>query len=270
MQQNLELREAHQRSLTEMEELRKFQSSTFEANGIAERAVRRIKEGTSAVLLQSGLDEKWWADSMECCCYLRHVQDHLADGKTPFERRFGEPLKGPIIPSGVNIIRFHRDIKQDFINLARKYHLVSFLWYELIAGRIWKGDILIANLEDLEKLDASEILSSMNQRERSIDITRGTRIHMPQLQLVQKNCQEETTNSENLRSEDLSGIFQGKPGEPQPTESKDDAEARADFWSIQGDFVCRHHNELRVQLYAPKEETFPLPLKYVDVTRSTY
>ena len=29
--------------------------------GIADRAVCGIKEGTSAVLLQSGLDEKWWA-----------------------------------------------------------------------------------------------------------------------------------------------------------------------------------------------------------------
>ena len=37
-----------------------------ETNGIAERTVRRVKEGTSAVLLQSGLDEKWLADSMEC------------------------------------------------------------------------------------------------------------------------------------------------------------------------------------------------------------
>ena len=34
-------------------------------NGIAEGAVRRIKERTSAVLLQSGLDEKLWADSVE-------------------------------------------------------------------------------------------------------------------------------------------------------------------------------------------------------------
>ena len=32
------------------------------------------------VLLQSGLYEKWWADSVECCCYLRNVQDLLADG----------------------------------------------------------------------------------------------------------------------------------------------------------------------------------------------
>ena len=61
-----------------------------ETNGTAERAVRRVKEGTSAVLSQSGLEDKeWWADSMECCCYLRNIQDLLFDGKTPYERRFG-------------------------------------------------------------------------------------------------------------------------------------------------------------------------------------
>ena len=54
-----------------------------ETNGIAERAVRRVKEGTSAVLLQSGLDERWWSDSMECYCYLRNDQDLQSDGKTP-------------------------------------------------------------------------------------------------------------------------------------------------------------------------------------------
>ena len=37
-----------------------------ETHGIAGRAARGVKEGTSAVLLQSGLDGKWWADSMEC------------------------------------------------------------------------------------------------------------------------------------------------------------------------------------------------------------
>ena len=55
----------------------------LQTNGIAERAVRRTEEGTSAVLLQSGLDEKWWVDSTECYCYLRNMQDLLSDGKTP-------------------------------------------------------------------------------------------------------------------------------------------------------------------------------------------
>ena len=35
-----------------------------ETKSIAERAVRRVKEGISAVLLQSGLNESWWADSV--------------------------------------------------------------------------------------------------------------------------------------------------------------------------------------------------------------
>ena len=71
-----------------------------ETNGIAERAVRRAKEGTSVVLLQSGLNESWWEDAMECYTCLRNVTDILTDGKTPYERRFGQPLKGPIIPFG--------------------------------------------------------------------------------------------------------------------------------------------------------------------------
>ena len=63
-----------------------------ETNGTVERAVRRIKEGTSAVLLQSGMDEKWWSDAMECYCCLRNNQDLLSDGKTHHERRFGIPF----------------------------------------------------------------------------------------------------------------------------------------------------------------------------------
>ena len=59
-----------------------------ETNGIAERAVRRVKEGTSAVLLQSGLNESWWADSMECYTFLRNVTNLLSDGKTRFPNSF--------------------------------------------------------------------------------------------------------------------------------------------------------------------------------------
>ena len=59
-----------------------------EINGNGKRAVRRVKKGIFAVLLQSSLNESWWADSMQYYTYLRNVQDLLSDGKTPYERRF--------------------------------------------------------------------------------------------------------------------------------------------------------------------------------------
>ena len=50
----------------------------------------------------------------------------------------------------------------------------------------------------------------------------------------------------------------------------DDAEAENDFWSATGDFICRHHVEPRVKLYVPREESFPIPLKYIDVNRTAH
>ena len=67
-----------------------------ETEGIAEQAVRR--EGTSSVLVHSGLQESWWAEAVECYCFLRNVQDVRADSQTPNERRFNYPFEGPIIP----------------------------------------------------------------------------------------------------------------------------------------------------------------------------
>ena len=70
--------------------------------------------------------------------------------------------------------------------------------------------------------------------------------------------------------ESLSGEYLGDREEFQPEESEDVAEIRNDFWPIQGNFIYRHHIEPRVQLYVPWEESFPFPLKYIDVTRSTH
>ena len=139
-----------------------------ETNGIAERAVRRVKEGTSAVLLQSGLNESWWADSMECYTYLRNVTDLLSDGKTPYERRFGQPFKGPIIPFG-SLVEYHPITAKDQSRIhqfGKKVLPGLFLGYALYAGGTWKGDVLIADLEEVETMDASEIYSKrLNAKE---------------------------------------------------------------------------------------------------------
>ena len=113
------------------------------------------------MLLQAGLEEKWWADSMQCYCHLRSVQDLLSDGKTPYERRFGEPLNGPVIPFGF-LVEYHPISAKDQSRLhqfGKKVLPGIFALYVHLhaAGRIWKGDFLVADIEELENLDASEI-----------------------------------------------------------------------------------------------------------------
>ena len=83
------------------------------------------------------------------------------------------------------------------------------------------------------------------------------------MQMVQRNFQEKTSISENPLQDwnkPKGAKFSVKNfkanRESLNLETADDAEARSDFWSIQGDFIYRHHNEPRVQIFVPKEETF--------------
>ena len=39
---------------------------------------------------------------------------------------------------------------------------------------------------------------------------------------------------------------------------------------MSGSFIYRHHVEPRVKLDSPREESFPIPLKYIDVTGTTH
>ena len=58
---------------------------------------------------------------------------------------------------------------------------------------------------------------------------------------------------------------------PPPHDSFLDAgEAINDFWSMSGNFIFRHHVEPRVKLYSPREESFSIPLKYIDASRTTH
>ena len=58
-----------------------------------------------------------------------------------------------------------------------------FLGYAFIVVGIWKGDILIA---DLGKVGCIRNLTSKNRCERSIDITKGRRNHIPSCRWYRK------------------------------------------------------------------------------------
>ena len=69
---------------------------------------------------------------------------------------------------------------------------------------------------------------------------------------------------------DFLGESEGPPPPPPHDSLPDAGEAINDFWSMSGSFIYRHHVGPRVKLYSPREESFPIPLKYIDVTRTTH
>ena len=122
-----------------------------------------MKEGTSAVLLQSGLDKEWWADSMECLLLsAQHSRFTCLDGKTPYERRFGVP------PERIRVNTVWSNGRISLLFLLKDSIEITSIWsdkscqvYSLDmcchAGRIWKGEIMVADIEELEQMDASEL-----------------------------------------------------------------------------------------------------------------
>ena len=214
---------------------------------------------------------------MECYTYLRNIQDLLPDGKTPYERRFGEPIKGPIIPFGSLFEYYPVPAKyQSRIHRFGKEVLPGlFLGYALYAGEIWKGDVLIADLEELETMDASEIYSKRLNAKEVIFPKENGKFIFPvadgRIKFVggDQKLRTSTLNRDHpIRGEDQWDFLGESQGSlPPPQDSLPDAgEAR----SISGNFKNRHYVETRVKLFSLREESFPIPLKYLDVSRTTH
>ena len=216
---------------------------------------------------------------MECYTFLRNVTDLSSDGKTPYERRFGKPFGGPVIPFG-SLVEYHPIAKdQSRIHQFGKKVLPGlFLGYALYAGGIWKGDVLIADLEELETIDASEIYSKRLNAKEVIFPKQGEfifpiadgRIKIPWRRSRTENIHFDTAAT-NSRIGHVDFLGESEGSFPQLHDSLPVAgEAMNDFWSMSGSIIHRHHVEPRVKLHSPRGESFPIPLKYIDVTRITH
>ena len=122
-----------------------------ETNGVIERAVRRLREGTSACLVQSGLNEEWWEYATECYCALRNVVDLLIDGETAWKKRFGIDFTGSSIPFGAEVL-YKPSSKEGFKRVeefGNKLLAGIFVGYVFHAGGGWTADILVVDQEEI-------------------------------------------------------------------------------------------------------------------------
>ena len=200
--------------------------------------------------------------------------------RTPNERHFGQPFKGPIIPFG-SLFEYYPKTAKDQSRIhqfGKKVLPGLFLGCALYAGRIWKGDVLIADLEELETMDASEIYSKRLNAKEVIFPKQGEFIFpIADGRIKTPGGDQELRTSTLIRPRPIRGeghvdfLGESEGSLPQPHDSLPDAgEAINDFWSMSGSFRYRHHVEPRVKLYSPREESFPIPLKYIDVSRTTH
>ena len=209
-----------------------------ETNGIAEIAVRRVKEGTSAVLLQSGLDERWWSDSMECHCYLRNVQDLLADGKNTVWKtiwRIFQRGNNTFWSNGrISSVFTERSVDNSSIWQESTSWKLSWLWTDREGE--FGNEISWYQTWKIWKIWMHQIFSLKNQSKGSIDQSKNDEFIFPiadgtaKLSGRHHEFRETTVRLEQpVRSEDLSGEIQDESEESQPAEPADDAEAHADF-----------------------------------------
>ena len=96
---------------------------------------------------------------MECYTYLRIVTDYLM-GRHPYERRFGQPCKGPMIPFG-SLVEYHPIIAKDHSRIHQLGKSLTWIVLRIRSVRVGnlEGDVVIADLEELVTMDASEIYS---------------------------------------------------------------------------------------------------------------
>ena len=64
-----------------------------ETNAVIERCNRRIKEGASCLLVQSGLSPEWWPEAVCCFNFQWNVSEIMKGGQTPYENDSIEKFK---------------------------------------------------------------------------------------------------------------------------------------------------------------------------------
>ena len=163
-------------------------------------------------------------------------------------------------------IRFLQEASQGSIKLARKCYLEYSLDTYLSCGEFGEEIFWLQTLRSRKMRqksmfeDSKEIITPRSGEHFILPIADGT----AKLSGRDQGVRESTlTRDQPARSEDLREDLQGNSATSQPLDGKikDDVEAQNDFWSIEGDFIYRHHLAPRVQLHVTKEETFPIPLK---------
>ena len=123
---------------------------------------------------------------------------------------------------------------------------------------------MVADIEELEEMDASELHARRLNAQEVLTPMKGDNSMFPFTDETVKTpggdqrLRPSTLTRDCPERGEEQEILQGKtdelhsPTHLQEDSTRDDEEAKSNFWSITGDFIYRHHVEPRVKLYVPR------------------
>lgn len=276
-----------------------------QTHGTAERAVRRVKEGTRCALMQAGLQVEWWAEAMQCFCFLWNIAPG-AGRRSPCRARFGHDVKGPRIPFGAAVI-YKPTTPQDE-SLLHQYHSKCldgiFMGDEQQSGGGWSGNLLIAQVHQLQTVEQAQhvhvrtvphtqvslVLNRANAPHHIFPVFTGerrqppsrftdTRLNTVNLRrtVIDEAGEEHMDEEEEAYPETLGSSRSAGPQPPVPAESSEPTDRSvhgsiggvSDYWTVSATAVVRHHVTPRMRLYITHEAASPIPMLFLDVVRPT-
>ena len=232
--------------------------------GLLKEQCAEWKKGTSAVLLQSGPDNEWWADSHGMLLQsAKHSRSLVRWEDTTWKavRNAIEWTSYPVWSNGrISPYFCQRPVATASV---RSKSLARWIpWICVVRGRIWKGDVMVADIEELEQMNVSELHARRLSAKEVLTPTKGEKFIFP----VADRTVKVSGGDQRLRAPTLirdrpdrgeeQGILHAEPDgfssnphqqssfcdvKDQDDSTLDDGEARNDFWSISGDFIYRHH-----------------------------
>ena len=120
------------------------------SNGVAERAVKSVLEGSRCLLSQANLPMHFWPAAVRCFTHLHNVTFKGNTNVTPWQARFG--VKFPdkdIHPFGCIVDYKPSPVKGKVLHKFEPHSAKGvFLGYHLVPGSKWKGDFHVVALQD--------------------------------------------------------------------------------------------------------------------------
>ena len=246
---------------------------TSETNVIAERAVRRVKEGTSAVLWRIPWNSIFICEIFKISCLMGklHTKDVLGNHVKDWLFRLAHRL---------SITLSLRQTNQESINLERKFCLDSSSDTLCTRGEFGRVTYWSQTLRSWKRWTHLKSTRKDSMRKRWYFTKKKENLFFPVADgRIKPLGGDQDLRTPTLKREhpirgesrsDFLGESEGSPPPPPQDSLPDAGEAINDFWSMSGNFIQRHHVEPRVTLYSPREESFPIPLKHIDVSRTAH